>query len=117
LMYEEEKNQTGMEKNEERPSYDEEMANELAQISPDYNYKDEPARDGKIENTNRGIWLGYASLLVGIVALFTSPILFGVMAIILGVIARKAGGEKAGSWGIGLGTVSIVLGLFLIPFF
>ncbi|PPA71426.1 DUF4190 domain-containing protein [Jeotgalibacillus proteolyticus] len=118
-MYDEEKNQTGLEKNYERASYDEEFANELAQLSEDqsYAYNDEPARDGKIENTNKGIWLGYASLIVGIIALFTAPVLFGVLAIILGFIARNAGSRTAGSWGIGLGAFSIVLGIVLLPFF
>ncbi|TDL34530.1 DUF4190 domain-containing protein [Jeotgalibacillus sp. S-D1] len=119
-MYEEEKNQTGLEKNDQRTSYDEEMANELAQVvSVDQSYTndDEPARDGKIANTNKGTWLGIASLIVGIIALFTSPVLFGIIAIILGFIARKSGSTTAGSWGIVLGAVSIIFGIMLIPFF
>lgn len=117
-MYEEEKNQTGLEKDDSRTSYDEETANELAPISTNSAYTyDEPARDGKIENTNRGVWLGYASLILGIIALFASPVLFGGLAIILGFMARRAGSTKAGAWGIGLGAVAVILGVLLIPFF
>ena len=116
-MYEEENNQTGLEKNGERSSYNEETGSELAQINANDASYDEPERDGKIDNTNRGLWMGFASLIVGIIALFTSPVLFGAIAIILGFIARKSESSKAGSWGIGLGILSVVLGLIVFPFF
>ncbi|KIL46009.1 hypothetical protein [Jeotgalibacillus campisalis] len=119
-MYEEEKNQTGLEKVHERTSYNEEMASELAQISVgnEQSYaNNEPTRDGKIENTNKGTWLGLSSIIIGVIAFFTSPVLFGVSAIVLGIISRKAGSTKAAGLGIVLGTAAIFFGFLIAPFF
>ncbi|MGD7043988.1 hypothetical protein [Jeotgalibacillus proteolyticus] len=120
-MYEEEKNQTGLEKVPERTAYNQEMASELAQVDvgreQSYANNNEPSRDGKIENTNKGTWLGLSSLISGIIAFFTSPVIFGLIAIVLGFIARKAGSTKASGWGIGLGTVAVFFGFLIAPFF
>ncbi|KIL44418.1 DUF308 domain-containing protein [Jeotgalibacillus soli] len=113
-----EKTKKDVETNGERPSYDEEVSTELAQVAPNSAARfDEPARDGKIENSNRGVWLGYAAVIIGLVAFFTFPVLFGIVAIVIGFISRNAGESKVGGWGIGLGIVSVLLGVFIYPFF
>jgi hypothetical protein len=64
-----------------------------------------------------GKGLGIAALVLSILSLFVMPILFGAAGIILGFIARRRGAEGLGNWAIGLGAVSIIVGLFIVPFF
>ncbi|WP_227395137.1 DUF4190 domain-containing protein [Jeotgalibacillus aurantiacus] len=114
-----------MEKKDEKSlqenRYDEEMGSELSRVSPAW-YTETPddterKRDGVIKNTNRGMWLGYASIITGIIAFFTAPVLFGALAIILGFAARRSDGKMSGGAGIVLGAISIVLGLLIYPLF
>jgi len=67
------------------------------------------------ESAGRGI--GFAALILSIISLFVSPILFGAAGIVLGFVARKRGAQGLGSWAIGLGVVSIIVGMFIVPFF
>ncbi|MDX8359572.1 MULTISPECIES: DUF4190 domain-containing protein [Bacillaceae] len=62
-------------------------------------------------------WVGWLSLALSIISLFVAPILFGAAGIILGFVARRRGAEGMGAWAIGIGIVSIVLGIFILPFF
>jgi hypothetical protein len=74
------------------------------------------------ESTNRetataGKGIGYAALALSIISLFVLPILFGAVGIILGFVARRRGAESLGSWAIGIGAISIIVGMFILPFF
>ena len=69
---------------------------------------------GKAEG---GTGTGYVALALSIISLFVLPILFGAVGIVLGFIARRRGAEGLGAWAIGVGAVSIVLGIFILPFF
>lgn len=64
-----------------------------------------------------GTGTGYLALALSILSLFVMPILFGAAGIVLGFIARAKGADGIGAWAIGIGIVSIILGIFIIPFF
>lgn len=109
------------EKNEEKnkeiikTQYDTEVGNELSQFSPSWYADTERKRDGVIKNTNKGIWLAYASIILGILAFFTAPVIFGAAAIILGFLARRSKEAKAGGIGIAIGIIAMLLGLIVYP--
>ncbi|WP_338470265.1 DUF308 domain-containing protein [Niallia sp. XMNu-256] len=60
--------------------------------------------------------MGLAALALSILSLFVFPVLFGITGIVLGFIARGRG-SKTGSWAITIGAISLLLGIFVLPFF
>lgn len=68
-------------------------------------------------NTGAGRGVGFAAIILSILSLFVAPILFGAAGIVLGFVARRRGAQGLGSWAIGIGAVSIILGMFILPFF
>ncbi|MFC4320795.1 DUF4190 domain-containing protein [Litchfieldia salsa] len=96
--------------------YTEETA---AEVAPPFT----PVREARETNTgdNSGVMggtgLGWLALALSIISLFVMPVLMGAAGIIIGFIARRRGATGTGAWAIGLGVVSIVLGIFILPFF
>lgn len=68
-------------------------------------------------NDDSGRNLGWLALALSIISLFVLPVFLGAVGIIVGFIARRRGSESLGSWAIGIGIVSVLLGLFVLPFF
>ncbi len=64
-----------------------------------------------------GKGLGILGLALSILSLFFLPIIMGAAGIIVGFIARKRGAAGLGAWAIGIGIVSIVVGIFVLPLF
>ncbi|MBD8069164.1 DUF308 domain-containing protein [Bacillus sp. PS06] len=64
-----------------------------------------------------GTGLGWLALALSIISLFVMPVLMGAAGIIIGFIARRRGATGLGAWAIGIGVISIVLGIFILPFF
>jgi hypothetical protein len=64
-----------------------------------------------------GTGMGFLALALSIISLFVMPILFGAAGIVLGFVARARGANTLGAWAIGIGVVSIVIGIFILPFF
>lgn len=60
--------------------------------------------------------MGFAALALSILSLFVFPVLFGGAGIILGFIARSRG-ASSGTWAITIGAISLILGIFILPFF
>lgn len=71
--------------------------------------------DEKVGTT--GTVIGVISLIVSILSLFMLPFLFGVIGIIGGFVSRSQGAKSLGSWAIGISIVSIVVKIFIAPFF
>ena len=69
------------------------------------------------ERAEGGTGTGYVALALSIISLFVMPILFGAVGIVLGFIARRRGAEGLGAWAIGIGAVSIIIGIFILPFY
>lgn len=95
--------------------YREETAAEIA--APVRLGRDRAQENNYTEAATGGRGIGIAALVLSILSLFVMPILFGAAGIVLGFIARRRGAEGLGNWAIGLGAVSIIVGLFIVPFF
>lgn len=105
-----EKNQNGA------ADYTEETSAELAApMVYDRGENKEGERDRETATGGRGV--GIVGLALSIISLFVLPILFGATGIVLGFIARRRGATSLGSWAIGIGVVSIIVGMFILPFF
>jgi hypothetical protein len=83
----------------------------------DYDNGRDLNRDRKTDTGTGGTGLGFAAIILSILSLFVAPILFGAAGIVLGFVARRRGAQSLGSWAIGIGVVSIILGIFILPFF
>lgn len=73
--------------------------------------------DRPTEEGTGGRVMGAIALALSILSLFYSPILFGAAGIIVGFIARRRGANGLGNWAMGIGVVSLIIGLFIAPFF
>ena len=95
-------------------NYREETAAEIAAPVPVIRGRD---RGTVRERAEGGTGLGTLALALSILSLFVLPILFGAAGIVLGFVARARGAQGLGSWAIGIGAVSIIIGIFILPFF
>ncbi|MCR8847168.1 DUF4190 domain-containing protein [Rossellomorea sp. SC111] len=97
-----------------RDDYREETAAEIAApMNVSRDFEDDAAED----TTTSGRVLGYSALALSILSLFILPVIMGAAGIVLGFVARRRGAEMLGAWAIGIGAVSIIVGLFVLPFF
>ncbi|WP_400242423.1 DUF4190 domain-containing protein [Niallia sp. JL1B1071] len=64
-----------------------------------------------------GKGIGITALVISILSLFVMPIILGIVGIVLGFIARRRGASALGTWAITLGAISIIIGIFIAPFF
>lgn len=80
-----------------------------------YGNADREVRRTEDETAGRG--LGYVGLALSILSLFVFPVLLGAAGIIVGFIARGRGAASLGGWAIGIGVVSILLGMFIRPYY
>jgi hypothetical protein len=100
-------------------SYNEETA---AEVAAPINYGT-TKREANYEGNNTddrvagGAGLGWLALALSIISLFVMPVLLGAAGIIIGFIARRRGATGLGAWAIGIGAVSIIVGIFILPFF
>jgi len=104
----------------EPPEYREETAAEIAAPVPITRPAfQERSKDtsGAGTGTKEGTGIGWAALALSILSLFVMPILFGAAGIVLGFVARRRGAQGLGSWAIGIGALSIIVGIFILPFF
>jgi hypothetical protein len=100
-------------------NYTEETAAEIA--APVSLGRDNDREDNRKDNSAgmdlSGGLMGYAALALSILSLFVLPILFGAAGIILGFVARRRGAGTTGALAIGIGVISIIIGIFILPFF
>lgn len=88
-----------------------------AEIAAPVNVSRDFEEDAAEESTTSGRVLGYSALALSILSLFILPVIMGAAGIVLGFVARRRGAETLGAWAIGIGAVSIIVGLFVLPFF
>ncbi|MFE3973113.1 MULTISPECIES: DUF4190 domain-containing protein [unclassified Peribacillus] len=65
---------------------------------------------------SRGQAIGVIALIISILSLFMMPFILGVVGIIVGIVARSRG-SNLGTWAIVIGAISIIVGIFILPFF
>jgi hypothetical protein len=73
--------------------------------------------EDKDETVDDGRRMGYLAIVLSVISLFIFPVILGAAGIIVGFIARRRGAEGLGGWAIGIGIVSLILGIFILPFF
>lgn len=98
----------------------EESAAEIAAPVPIIRKREQQGQQGQQGQKGQavgGTGMGTLALVLSILSLFVMPILFGAAGIVLGFVARRRGAEKLGAWAIGIGAISIVIGIFILPFF
>lgn len=95
----------------------EESAAEIAAPVPIIRKREQQGQQGQKGQAVGGTGMGTLALVLSILSLFVMPILFGAAGIVLGFVARRRGAEKLGAWAIGIGAISIVIGIFILPFF
>lgn len=98
--------------------FQEETAAEIAapvNLRRNYAVVDREADRDEVVGEGRG--MGYLALALSIISLFILPVILGAAGIIVGFIARRRGAKALGAWAIGIGAISIILGIFIMPFF
>ena len=92
-----------------------------AEIASPISYQSRPTIRQSVErekeSTGGGRGMGITALVISILSLFVMPIILGVVGIVVGFIARRRGATSLGTWAISLGAISIIIGIFLAPFF
>jgi hypothetical protein len=94
--------------------YQEETAAEVAPPISRYQQGTGTKEQGGVKAGSTG--MGLAALALSILSLFVFPVLFGITGIVLGFIARSRG-ARTGTWAITIGAISLLLGIFVLPFF
>lgn len=98
--------------------YETEAAAEIAApVNAGRAYDRDDAETDLGERAGEGRGIGYLALALSIISLFILPVILGAAGIIVGFIARRRGALGTGAWAIGIGAVSIILGIFIMPFF
>ncbi|UII54889.1 hypothetical protein LS684_14660 [Cytobacillus spongiae] len=88
-----------------------------AEIAAPMSYNRRAVIEDERETATAGRGMGFAALALSILSLFVLPVLFGAAGIVLGFLAHRRGSNTLGAWAIGIGAVSIVVGIFILPFF
>lgn len=94
--------------------FQEETAAEIAPPLSSYRQGTNTGEQGRAKEGSTG--MGLAALALSILSLFVFPVLFGITGIVLGFIARGRG-SRTGTWAITIGAISLLLGIFVLPFF
>ncbi|KEZ51035.1 DUF308 domain-containing protein [Metabacillus indicus] len=100
-----------------RDDYREETAAELAAPATLRREADYDRRDEEEGVRTDGRRMGYLAIVLSVISLFVFPVILGAAGIIVGFVARRRGAEALGGWAIGIGIVSLILGIFILPFF
>ncbi|MCQ6273663.1 DUF308 domain-containing protein [Bacillus sp. V3B] len=93
--------------------YHEETA---AEIAEPMTLNGREVSDDNSEVKEGGAGIGFAAIALSVLSLFVFPVLFGGAGIVLGFIARNRG-ATSGTWAITIGAISLILGIFILPFF
>jgi hypothetical protein len=88
-----------------------------AEIAAPVSFERRRGYDDLRDRAEGGTGTGFVALALSIISLFVMPVLFGAIGIVLGFVARSKGAEGLGGWAIGVGAVSIIIGIFILPFF
>ncbi|GIN38517.1 MULTISPECIES: DUF4190 domain-containing protein [Heyndrickxia] len=103
----------------ENHDYHEETAAEVAApVSFNRDRENDVSEDKDHEHAHvSGKVIGWSALALSVLSLFFLPIVLGAAGTILGFVARRRGARALGAWSIGIGVVSLILGIFVQPFF
>ena len=91
-----------------------------AEITPPMTYNATRPVTSNVERDRDAVGgkgIGITALVISILSLFVMPIILGIVGIVLGFVARRRGASALGTWAISLGAISIIIGIFIAPFF
>nr|WP_193787121.1 DUF456 domain-containing protein [Mesobacillus campisalis] len=111
---------TTMTQENQAGGYREETAAEIAApVRGDVRSQANRGNQANGENAGQatGSIMGFSALALSILSLFVLPVLLGAAGIVLGFIARARGAKGLGNWAIGIGAISLVIGMFVLPFY
>ena len=94
--------------------YQEETAAEIAPPISGYKQGIGTREDSEMKAGSTG--MGLMAIALSVLSLFVFPVLLGITGMVLGFIARSRG-AKTGTWAIAIGAISLLLGIFVLPFF
>jgi len=94
--------------------YQEETAAEIAPPISGYQQGTGTREDSEMKTGSTG--MGLMAIALSVLSLFVFPVLLGITGMVLGFIARSRG-AKTGTWAIAIGAISLLLGIFVLPFF
>ncbi|CCQ92446.1 conserved hypothetical protein [[Clostridium] ultunense Esp] len=69
------------------------------------------------EEERGGVGLGITALVLSLLSLLFWPVVLGAAGIITGFFAYRRGSVGLGMWAMGIGALSIIIALFIVPFF
>ena len=92
--------------------YHEEIAVEMIRVPYKRYEKKANPRQGNLSKL-----IGFIALLLSVLSFFFAPFVWGIIAIVLGFIAQRKGEITIGAWAIGISALSIILTIFIRPFF
>ncbi|MFS0635862.1 DUF308 domain-containing protein [Mesobacillus foraminis] len=83
------------------------------------NQNNQPGQNAQDQGAQKasGSMMGISAIAISILSLFVLPFILGATGIVLGFIARSRGAKGLGSWAIGIGALSVIIGMFILPFF
>ena len=61
--------------------------------------------------------IGFMAVFLSVLSFFFIPFVCAIIAIVLGFIAQRKGEISIGAWAIGISALSIILTIFIRPFF
>lgn len=100
------------------PKYREETAAEIAAPVSLTRGRGQSVGEEEQETKASANIMGISALAISILSLFVLPVILGITAVVLGFVARKRSGAKGlANWAIGIGAISIIIGLFVLPFY
>ncbi|MBM4762309.1 hypothetical protein GNT69_08355 [Bacillus sp. B15-48] len=102
---------------ERAPGADEETAAEIAVPIENGRASQVEYDTPEMEGAGGGVW-AFSGLAVSILSLFVLPIILGITGVVLGFVARnRRGANGVANWAIGIGALSIIIGMFVLPFY
>lgn len=92
---------------------------DVPSISPENERPTATEAPRNIEETTveAGRGMAILALAISVISLFIMPVILGAAGVIIGFIAKRRGAEGLGNWAIGIGAVSLIVSLFIAPFF
>lgn len=100
------------------PHYREETAAEIAAPLSLSRDRGQIEGDEERETKTSANIMGISALAISILSLFVLPVILGITGVVLGFVARNRSGSKGlANWAIGIGAISIIIGIFVLPFY
>ena len=100
-----------------RAEFGADMASNDVSVHQTPSYKEEHEKNHmKTTYGSMGENVGYVGIIFGVISLFTWPMLFGPIAVVLGYYSYMNKKRTIGAWSIGLGALSTLSYLFMSLF-